>query len=67
MPYTLCFMFKALGEKIQNCITKAASMGMNSIAFPTIGCGYLSYEPRKVKKCFETSISRAGRTNMKVK
>jgi len=38
---------------------------MNSVAFPTVGCGNLRYPVDKVARCFKTAVSATN--NLKVK
>jgi len=45
-------LLQLLYDTIKLCLVKAAAAGMTSVAFPTIGCGHLGYDPRDVADCF---------------
>lgn len=49
---------------IKNCLLKVVSLGLNSIAFPTAGCGNLNYPSEKVAEIFN-DIAETN-TNVKV-
>jgi len=44
-----------LKDMIALCLNMAAKDKMSSIAFPTVGCGQLKYDPALVAKCFKTA------------
>jgi len=45
-------LLQLLYDTIKLCLVKAAAASMTSIAFPTIGCNRLGYDPQDVAKCF---------------
>ena len=47
-----CALLQLLYDMIKLCLVTAASAGMSSVAFPTVGCGRLGYDPCDVADCF---------------
>ena len=56
----MCLMLQLLYDTIKMCLVKAAAARMTSIAFPTIGCGRLGYDPQDVADCFVRAQRDAG-------
>jgi len=52
MTCLMHLLLQLLNNTIKMCLIKAAAAGMTSIAFPTIGCGRLGYDPCDVADCF---------------
>ena len=50
--FMLLLSIQLLCDTIKLCLVKATSAGMTSVAFPTLGCGRLGYDPRDVADCF---------------
>ena len=48
----MCWLPQLLYDTIKLCLVKASAARMTSIAFPTVGCGRLDYDPRDVADCF---------------
>lgn len=46
--YILCDYLQIFRENITKCLLAADKLRAESIAFPSIGCGFLSYYPRVV-------------------
>jgi len=49
-----------LQDLIALCLNTAVKDNMSSIAFPTIGCGQLKFDPATVAKCFEAAARDTG-------
>jgi len=47
-----------LQDLISLCLSMAVKDKMSSIAFPTIGCGKLKFEPSVVAGCFKAAATR---------
>jgi len=45
-------LLQLLYDTIKLCLSKATSARLSSIAFPTLGCGRLGYDPCDVADCF---------------
>ena len=58
------FIAQILQQKIQDCLGLTLSLNLNSIAFPTVGCGNLRYPVDKVARCFTKAV--AASNNLKV-
>jgi len=53
-------MCQMLEEMIALCLKTAVKNGMSSIAFPTVGCGYLNFDVATVANCFKAAERDAG-------
>ena len=60
-----CSSYQVLQQRIQDCLGLAVSLNLNSIAFPTVGCGNLRYPVDKVARRFKTAV--AATNNLRVK
>ncbi|KAK2188856.1 hypothetical protein NP493_122g07037, partial [Ridgeia piscesae] len=49
-----------LEDQIFRCLQKASERKANTIAFPTIGCGSLCYNPLDVVRCIDQASRRHG-------
>ncbi|KAI0234349.1 hypothetical protein LSAT2_015387, partial [Lamellibrachia satsuma] len=47
-----------LEDQIYRCLHKASELQADSIAFPTVGCGKLRYDPGTVAQCFKRAVDR---------
>jgi len=45
-------LLQLLQNMVERCLEMAEKDGMSSIAFPTIGCGRLRFDPKSVADCF---------------
>ncbi|KAI0240846.1 hypothetical protein LSAT2_008351 [Lamellibrachia satsuma] len=51
-------MQKKLEGQIYRCLQKASELQADSIAFPTVGCGKLRYDPSAVGQCFKRAVKK---------
>lgn len=49
-----------LRDLITLCLNTAVKDKMSSIAFPTLGCGQLKFDPAIVAECFKAAKRDAG-------
>ena len=52
---TNVFLWQMLQDLIALCLKTAVKDNMSSIAFPTIGCGHLGFNPATVAECFKAA------------
>jgi len=57
-------VWQMLHDLITLCLNTAVKDKMSSIAFPTIGCGQLNFNPAVVAECFKAAARDAGATLM---
>jgi len=53
-------MGQMLQDLIALCLNMAVKDKMSSIAFPTIGCGKLKFDPATVAECFKAAERDTG-------
>jgi len=51
-----------LDTMISTCLQMAVKDGVESIGFPTVGCGKLGYDPKKVVESFIRSQAQSRST-----
>ncbi|KAI0234351.1 hypothetical protein LSAT2_015389, partial [Lamellibrachia satsuma] len=51
-------MQQILEDQIYRCLKFASDLEADSIAFPTVGCGKLRYDPGTVAQCFKCAVDR---------
>jgi len=56
----LCVVWQMLQDLIALCLNAAVKDKMSSIAFPTIGCGHLGFDPKTVAECFKAAKRDTG-------
>lgn len=62
---TLSMYVSDCSQRLYNLIKKCLEMadkqhGVKSIAFPTLGCGKLGYNPSDVAECFSRAVKKTG-------